>query len=131
MVGLSRLAGGGLVLVLVLALTLLPLATMGKPAPPPQPLHKPPPPVPAALRIIRDLRPNSKQSRATRDQVVHPESHAGGGSGRDSRPLQHRVKKGPPSGCFGLKLDRIGTMSGLGCNGGRKPIPTPKPCGRL
>uniref|UniRef100_A0A8C6X800 Uncharacterized protein n=1 Tax=Naja naja TaxID=35670 RepID=A0A8C6X800_NAJNA len=78
---------------------------------------QPPPPVPAALRIIRDLRPNSKQSRATRDQVVHPESHAGGGSGRDSRPLQHRVKKGPPSGCFGLKLDRIGTMSGLGCNG--------------
>nr|prf C-type natriuretic peptide [Cynops pyrrhogaster] len=26
-----------------------------------------------------------------------------------------KPKKGQSSGCFGLKLDRIGSMSGLGC----------------
>nr|Q7LZ09.1 RecName: Full=Lebetin-2-alpha; Short=L2alpha; Contains: RecName: Full=Lebetin-1-alpha; Short=L1alpha; Contains: RecName: Full=Lebetin-1-beta; Short=L1beta; Contains: RecName: Full=Lebetin-1-gamma; Short=L1gamma; Contains: RecName: Full=Lebetin-2-beta; Short=L2beta [Macrovipera lebetina]1Q01_A Chain A, lebetin 2 isoform alpha [Macrovipera lebetina] len=25
-------------------------------------------------------------------------------------------KKGPPNGCFGHKIDRIGSHSGLGCN---------------
>ncbi|KAM6449220.1 uncharacterized protein PHA67_016772 [Liasis olivaceus] len=31
------------------------------------------------------------------------------------RRLRGRPKKAPPLGCFGIKLDRIGTFSGLGC----------------
>ncbi|KAG8136322.1 putative C-type natriuretic peptide 1d protein [Naja naja] len=162
MVGLSRLAGGGLLLLLAL----LPLALDGKPAPPPQALHKAPAggttalrrdlteqqapegssgpaagrsgskagnaaPTPpkgkgaasasasAASQLVRDLRPDSKQSRAAWGRMVHPEHHAGGGGGGGggggSRRLKGLAKKGLAKGCFGLKLDRIGSMSGLGC----------------
>lgn len=32
-----------------------------------------------------------------------------------SRRFRGRSKKGLTRGCFGVKLDRIGTLSGLGC----------------
>ncbi|NWX30736.1 ANFC protein, partial [Notiomystis cincta] len=32
-----------------------------------------------------------------------------------SRRYQGRGKKGLPRGCFGVRLDRIGSLSGLGC----------------
>ncbi|CAN2388072.1 Natriuretic peptide [Pristimantis euphronides] len=32
-----------------------------------------------------------------------------------ARRLQQRSKKGFSRGCFGVKLDRIGSLSGLGC----------------
>ncbi|NXG19594.1 ANFC protein, partial [Grallaria varia] len=32
-----------------------------------------------------------------------------------SRRYRGRSKKGLPRGCFGVKLDRIGSLSGLGC----------------
>ncbi|NXB16137.1 ANFC protein, partial [Rhagologus leucostigma] len=32
-----------------------------------------------------------------------------------SRRYQSRSKKGLPRGCFGVRLDRIGSLSGLGC----------------
>ncbi|NWW31759.1 ANFC protein, partial [Panurus biarmicus] len=32
-----------------------------------------------------------------------------------SRRYQGRNKKGLPRGCFGVRLDRIGSLSGLGC----------------
>ncbi|NXR84909.1 ANFC protein, partial [Hypocryptadius cinnamomeus] len=32
-----------------------------------------------------------------------------------SRRYQGRSKKGLPRGCFGVRLDRIGSLSGLGC----------------
>uniref|UniRef100_A0A8C5T0L1 C-type natriuretic peptide n=1 Tax=Laticauda laticaudata TaxID=8630 RepID=A0A8C5T0L1_LATLA len=69
----------------------------------------------AASRLLRDVRPDSKQSRATWGRMVHPEHHAGGGGGGGSRRLKGPAKKGLAKGCFGLKLDRIGSMSGLGC----------------
>nr|Q09GK2.1 RecName: Full=C-type natriuretic peptide; Short=CNP; Flags: Precursor [Philodryas olfersii]ABI74693.1 C-type natriuretic peptide precursor [Philodryas olfersii] len=74
----------------------------------------------AAARLMRDLRPDSKQARAAWGRMVHPEHHAGGGGGGGggggaSRRLKGVAKKGLGKGCFGLKLDRIGSMSGLGC----------------
>uniref|UniRef100_A0A098M233 C-type natriuretic peptide 1l n=1 Tax=Hypsiglena sp. JMG-2014 TaxID=1550645 RepID=A0A098M233_9SAUR len=71
----------------------------------------------AASRLLRDLRPDGKQSRAAWGRMVHPEHHAGGGGGGGggSRRLKGVSKKGLGEGCFGLKLDRIGSMSGLGC----------------
>ncbi|ETE56612.1 hypothetical protein L345_17677, partial [Ophiophagus hannah] len=32
-----------------------------------------------------------------------------------ARRLQSRSKKGSSRGCFGVKLDRIGAFSGMGC----------------
>ncbi|NWW74255.1 ANFC protein, partial [Climacteris rufus] len=32
-----------------------------------------------------------------------------------ARRHRARSKKGPPRGCFGVRLDRIGSLSGLGC----------------
>ncbi|XP_056305303.1 C-type natriuretic peptide 2 [Danio aesculapii] len=34
---------------------------------------------------------------------------------RQSRKLQGRSRKGVARGCFGMKVDRIGVISGLGC----------------
>nr|XP_014349800.1 PREDICTED: C-type natriuretic peptide-like [Latimeria chalumnae] len=31
------------------------------------------------------------------------------------KKFRGRTKKGPPRGCFGIKMDRIGAASGLGC----------------
>uniref|UniRef100_A0A8C6X7E6 Natriuretic peptide n=1 Tax=Naja naja TaxID=35670 RepID=A0A8C6X7E6_NAJNA len=118
MVGLSRLVGGGLLLVLAL----LPLALDGKPAP--EALHKPPTGLRtslAALRILEYLRPDSKQSRAARDRMVHPEQQVGGGG--DSRPLQDETNKGKGSSCFGQRIDRIGSVSGMGCGRPVRPPP--------
>uniref|UniRef100_A0A8C5SBX5 Uncharacterized protein n=1 Tax=Laticauda laticaudata TaxID=8630 RepID=A0A8C5SBX5_LATLA len=107
MVGLSRLADGGLLLVLAL----LPLALDGKPAPPPQALPQAPAAASAPSRLLRVLPPDSKESQAAWDRMVRPENHAGG-----KRHLQAPSKKWRASSCFGQKLDRIGSLSGLGCS---------------
>uniref|UniRef100_A0A8D0DZK3 C-type natriuretic peptide n=1 Tax=Salvator merianae TaxID=96440 RepID=A0A8D0DZK3_SALMN len=59
----------------------------------------------ATSRLMRDLRTDSKRTRGSWGRMMHPEHQ---GSRRRKGPA-----KGP--GCFGLKLDRIGAMSGLGC----------------
>nr|F5CPE8.1 RecName: Full=Natriuretic peptide; Short=NP; Flags: Precursor [Micrurus altirostris]AED89575.1 putative natriuretic peptide precursor [Micrurus altirostris] len=105
MVGLSRLADGGLLLVLAL----LPLALDGKPAP----LEKAPM---APARIIPYLRPVGKESRAALDRMVPPEDG-------DSRRLEGLAKEALGEGCFGNRIDRIGDVSGMGCN---RRTPAPK-----
>uniref|UniRef100_A0A1L8D680 BATXBPP11 n=1 Tax=Bothrops atrox TaxID=8725 RepID=A0A1L8D680_BOTAT len=78
----------------------------------------------AATRPMRDLRPDGKQARQNWGRMVHHDHHdhhaavgggGGGGGGGGARRLKGLAKKGAAKGCFGLKLDRIGTMSGLGC----------------
>ncbi|XP_070610272.1 C-type natriuretic peptide [Erythrolamprus reginae] len=71
----------------------------------------------AAARLMRDLRPDGKQTRAAWGRMPPPRHHAGGGGGGGggSRRQKEVAKKGLGKGCFGLKLDRIGSMSGLGC----------------
>ncbi|XP_028587638.2 C-type natriuretic peptide [Podarcis muralis] len=72
----------------------------------------------SSSRLMRDLRTDTKQSRATWARGAHPEHHAGGGGGGGgggSRRFKNPSKKGSSKSCFGLKLDRIGTISGLGC----------------
>ncbi|XP_033004090.1 C-type natriuretic peptide [Lacerta agilis] len=72
----------------------------------------------SSSRLMRDLRTDTKQSRATWARGSHPEHHAGGGGGGGgggSRRFKNPSKKGSSKSCFGLKLDRIGTISGLGC----------------
>uniref|UniRef100_A0A1L8D6G6 BATXBPP5 n=1 Tax=Bothrops atrox TaxID=8725 RepID=A0A1L8D6G6_BOTAT len=81
----------------------------------------------AASRPMRDLRPDGKQARQNWGRMVHHNHHdhhdhhaavgggGGGGGGGGARRLKGLAKKGAAKGCFGLKLDRIGTMSGLGC----------------
>uniref|UniRef100_U3FVG3 Natriuretic peptide 1 n=1 Tax=Micrurus fulvius TaxID=8637 RepID=U3FVG3_MICFL len=117
MVGLSRLTGGGLLLVLAL----LPLALDGKP------LEQAPT---APSRIIPFSRPVRKESQAVLDPMVHPERPAGSGDDGDSRRLEGPAKEALGDGCFGLKLDRIGTSSGLGCNPER-PDPAPTALARI
>ncbi|ETE56130.1 hypothetical protein L345_18160, partial [Ophiophagus hannah] len=86
-----------------------------------------PPPAPlAALRLMWGLRPDSKQSQAAWDRMVQPEPQAEG-AGDSSRVKED--KKGGADGCFGLKLDRIGTLSGLGCHGSGEARPKPTPGG--
>ncbi|XP_003784909.1 C-type natriuretic peptide [Otolemur garnettii] len=55
-------------------------------------------------RLLRDLRadPKSPAARA-RPPQEHPKAR------------KNKRKKGTSNGCFGLKLDRIGSLSGLGC----------------
>ncbi|XP_074860165.1 C-type natriuretic peptide [Carettochelys insculpta] len=57
-------------------------------------------------RLLRELRVDAK-SRAAWARLLrdHPGTRRHKGAG----------KKGLSKGCFGLKLDRIGSMSGLGC----------------
>uniref|UniRef100_P01021 Bradykinin-potentiating and C-type natriuretic peptides n=1 Tax=Gloydius blomhoffii TaxID=242054 RepID=BNP_GLOBL len=74
----------------------------------------------SASRPMRDLRTDGKQARQNWARMVNPDHHAVGGcccggGGGGARRLKGLVKKGVAKGCFGLKLDRIGTMSGLGC----------------
>ncbi|XP_053316878.1 C-type natriuretic peptide [Spea bombifrons] len=57
-------------------------------------------------RLLRDLRADTR-SRAAWARLLneHP----------NTRKFKGINKKGLSKGCFGLKLDRIGSMSGLGC----------------
>uniref|UniRef100_G1MDV0 C-type natriuretic peptide n=3 Tax=Ailuropoda melanoleuca TaxID=9646 RepID=G1MDV0_AILME len=57
-------------------------------------------------RLLRDLRVDTK-SRASWARLLHEHPNA--------RKYKGGNKKGLSKGCFGLKLDRIGSMSGLGC----------------
>nr|XP_004662300.1 C-type natriuretic peptide [Jaculus jaculus] len=57
-------------------------------------------------RLLRDLRVDTK-SRAAWARLLHEHPNA--------RKYKGANKKGLSKGCFGLKLDRIGSMSGLGC----------------
>uniref|UniRef100_Q27J49 Bradykinin-potentiating and C-type natriuretic peptides n=1 Tax=Lachesis muta muta TaxID=8753 RepID=BNP_LACMU len=71
----------------------------------------------AASRPMRDLRTDGKQARQNWGRMMNPDHHAvgGGGGGGGARRLKGLAKKRVGDGCFGLKLDRIGSMSGLGC----------------
>ncbi|KAM8790698.1 C-type natriuretic peptide [Rhynchonycteris naso] len=55
-------------------------------------------------RLLRDLRVDTK-SRWARLLQENP----------NARKIKGGSKKGTSKGCFGLKLDRIGSTSGLGC----------------
>ncbi|XP_017372038.1 C-type natriuretic peptide [Cebus imitator] len=57
-------------------------------------------------RLLRDLRADTK-SRAAWGRHVQEHPNA--------RKHKASNKKNLSKGCFGLKLDRIGSMSGLGC----------------
>ncbi|KAM6151909.1 C-type natriuretic peptide [Erethizon dorsatum] len=57
-------------------------------------------------RLLRDLRVDTK-SRAAWARLLQEHPNA--------RKYKGGNKKGLSKGCFGLKLDRIGSMSGLGC----------------
>uniref|UniRef100_R4G340 NP-Sut-14 n=2 Tax=Suta fasciata TaxID=529716 RepID=R4G340_9SAUR len=100
MVGLSRLAGGGLLLLLAL----LPLALDGKPAPVPQAL----PEAPAGGTMLTE-------------QQKQPQPLAESPGPAAERSDSKTATKG--NGCFGVRIDRIGSVSGMGCGG--KPKPTP------
>lgn len=54
-------------------------------------------------RLLRDLRVDTKSRWA---RLLQENSNARKNKG---------AKKGSSKGCFGLKLDRIGSTSGLGC----------------
>uniref|UniRef100_A0A0K8RSC2 Bradykinin potentiating and C-type natriuretic peptides 1b n=1 Tax=Crotalus horridus TaxID=35024 RepID=A0A0K8RSC2_CROHD len=73
----------------------------------------------AVSRPMRDLRTDGKQARQNWGRMLNPDHHSaaggGGGGGGGARPLQGLAKKRAGNGCFGLKLDRIGSLSGLGC----------------
>ncbi|XP_041118819.1 C-type natriuretic peptide 2-like [Polyodon spathula] len=58
------------------------------------------------VRLLRDLRLDAR-AKATWARILndHP----------NPRKYKGIHKKGLSKGCFGLKLDRIGSMSGLGC----------------
>ncbi|XP_006893538.1 PREDICTED: C-type natriuretic peptide [Elephantulus edwardii] len=56
-------------------------------------------------RLLRDLRMDTKSRAAWARLHEHP----------NARKYKGGNKKGLSKGCFGLKLDRIGSMSGLGC----------------
>uniref|UniRef100_R4FIX7 NP-Sut-10 n=1 Tax=Suta fasciata TaxID=529716 RepID=R4FIX7_9SAUR len=104
MVGLSRLAGGGLLLLLAL----LPLALDGKPAPVPQAL--PEAPAGGMMAWRRDL---------TEQQKPQPMAESPGPAAE--RSDSKTATKG--DGCFGVRIDRIGSVSGMGCGGVPKPTP--------
>ncbi|XP_074045765.1 C-type natriuretic peptide [Macrotis lagotis] len=63
-------------------------------------------PAAAGARLLRDLRADTR-SRAAWARLLHDHPSA--------RKLRGVNKKGLSKGCFGLKLDRIGSLSGLGC----------------
>nr|P0C7P5.1 RecName: Full=Bradykinin-potentiating and C-type natriuretic peptides; AltName: Full=BPP-CNP; Contains: RecName: Full=Bradykinin-potentiating peptide Tf1; Contains: RecName: Full=Bradykinin-potentiating peptide Tf2; Contains: RecName: Full=Bradykinin-potentiating peptide Tf3; Contains: RecName: Full=C-type natriuretic peptide Tf-CNP; Contains: RecName: Full=C-type natriuretic peptide Tf-CNP(3-22); Contains: RecName: Full=C-type natriuretic peptide Tf-CNP(6-22); Flags: Precursor [Protobothrops fl len=73
----------------------------------------------AASRPMRDLRTDGKQERQKWGRMVQPDHHAapggGGGGGGGARRMKGLAKKAMGKGCFGHKLDRIGSTSGLGC----------------
>ncbi|KAM4040172.1 C-type natriuretic peptide [Anomaloglossus baeobatrachus] len=57
-------------------------------------------------RLLRDLRADTR-SRAAWSRLLNEYPN--------TRKFKGMNKKGLSKGCFGLKLDRIGAMSGLGC----------------
>ncbi|XP_053565035.1 C-type natriuretic peptide [Bombina bombina] len=57
-------------------------------------------------RLLRDLRADTR-SRAAWARLLNEYPN--------TRKYKGVNKKGLSKGCFGLKLDRIGSMSGLGC----------------
>ncbi|KAM4694693.1 C-type natriuretic peptide [Discoglossus pictus] len=57
-------------------------------------------------RLLRDLRANTR-SRAAWTRLLNEYPN--------NRKYKNMNKKNISKGCFGLKLDRIGAMSGLGC----------------
>ncbi|CAH2248111.1 C-type natriuretic peptide [Pelobates cultripes] len=57
-------------------------------------------------RLLRDLRADTR-SRAAWSRLLNEYPN--------TRKFKGINKKGLSKGCFGLKLDRIGAMSGLGC----------------
>uniref|UniRef100_R4FKD8 NP-Sut-13 n=1 Tax=Suta fasciata TaxID=529716 RepID=R4FKD8_9SAUR len=107
MVGLSRLAGGGLLPLLLLAL--LPLALDGKPAPVPQAL----PEAPAGGTM--GSRP------LLTEQQKQPQPLAESPGPAAERSDSKTATKG--NGCFGHRIDNIGSVSGMGCGGKPKPKP--------
>ncbi|XP_043926616.1 C-type natriuretic peptide [Protopterus annectens] len=58
-------------------------------------------------RLLRDLRIDTR-SKAAWARILHDFPNP-------SKKYKGINKKGMSKGCFGLKLDRIGSMSGLGC----------------
>ncbi|XP_003417960.1 C-type natriuretic peptide isoform X2 [Loxodonta africana] len=58
-------------------------------------------------RLLRDLRVDTKARAAWSPRLMHEHPNA--------RKYKGGNKKGLSKGCFGLKLDRIGSRSGLGC----------------
>uniref|UniRef100_R4G312 NP-Pse-3 n=1 Tax=Pseudonaja modesta TaxID=340912 RepID=R4G312_9SAUR len=110
MVGLSRLAGGGLLLLL---LALLPLALDGKPAPLPQALPEAP-----AGGVMASVTEEQQRLPVSAEESPDP---AAGRSGSKVAKLG--------SGCFGNRLDHIGTASGMGCNWPNQNRPNPTPAG--
>ncbi|KAM3834946.1 bradykinin-potentiating and C-type natriuretic peptides-like isoform 2-T2 [Vipera latastei] len=70
---------------------------------------------PRAEAASASLRTDGEQARQKWARMVHHEQQRGGGGGgwrADNEP----PKKVPPNSCFGHKIDRIGAVSGLGCN---------------
>ncbi|XP_051851176.1 C-type natriuretic peptide [Antechinus flavipes] len=60
----------------------------------------------ANARLLRDLRVETR-SKAAWARLLHDYPNA--------RKYRGVTRKAWSKGCFGLKLDRIGSMSGLGC----------------
>nr|P0C7P6.1 RecName: Full=Bradykinin-potentiating and C-type natriuretic peptides; AltName: Full=BPP-CNP; Contains: RecName: Full=Bradykinin-potentiating peptide Tg1; Short=BPP; Contains: RecName: Full=C-type natriuretic peptide; Short=CNP; Flags: Precursor [Trimeresurus gramineus] len=100
-------------------LSLGPEAASGPAAPQRLPKRKGASATSAASRSMRDLRADGKQARQKWGRMVQPDHHAapggGGGGGGGARRLKGLAKKAVGKGCFGLPLDRIGSMSGMGC----------------
>ncbi|RXM99999.1 C-type natriuretic peptide 2 [Acipenser ruthenus] len=67
----------------------------------------------------RDLRLESSRVRLLRDLQLDARAKATWARILNDHPNPRKYKgihkKGLSKGCFGLKLDRIGSMSGLGC----------------
>uniref|UniRef100_R4G2G0 NP-Ech-33 n=1 Tax=Echiopsis curta TaxID=529692 RepID=R4G2G0_9SAUR len=112
MLGLSRLAGGGLLLVV---LALLPLALDGKPTAPPQAL----PTAPAGGMMASRPMLTEKQ-RQQHQQPLPPTMEESSGPAAE-RSGSKTAKIG--NGCFSFPLDRIGSVSGMGCRTFPKPTP--------
>uniref|UniRef100_R4FJW1 NP-Hem-1 n=2 Tax=Hemiaspis signata TaxID=355698 RepID=R4FJW1_9SAUR len=111
MVGLSRLAGGGL---LLLVLALLPLALDGKPAPLPQALLK----ALAGGMMASERELTERQKLQQEHQPSQTEESLGPAAERSG---SETAKLG--DGCFGVPIDHIGSSSGMGCGGVPKPTP--------
>nr|BAN04687.1 angiotensin converting enzyme inhibitor and C-type natriuretic peptide precursor [Protobothrops elegans] len=106
-------------------LSLGPEAASGPAAPHRLPKSKGASATSVASRPMRDLRTDGKPERQKWGRMMQPHHHhhhhhaaaggGGGGGGGGARRLKGLGKKAVGEGCFGLKLDRIGSTSGLGC----------------